>query len=333
MNQNKDVFAYKVFAGLHMLGYNTDIKGSANAAVAVLNKFQTQYGFTVESVLRPAVLGKLDELIALKEPTFATRAGQFLPYSHMQPLARNDASKDFVAMLYNYPMTRLPASLQMGLDETVQCMFAQCFGAILDAQGNTWPTYSVNINQDYRFVGESYSPWQSFDNLYSAAVGVQTVLHEYGHYIDGKNNEPNKHFGIVETYDYFNIAYDMSAYTVSGCVPRRSENILDWISRYGYLGSSVCPTGTYDPHEDWAESFAIYVTAGQRFRSAAAQRPLIAARYNWIKTNVFAGVEFNTDLQSGLQAGCPDAPPGYVLPPGYLSCSESAVWNGELPTL
>ncbi len=332
MNQNKDVFAYKVFAGLHMLGYNTDFENSANEAVTVLNQFQAQYGFTVESVLRPAVLGKLDELIAAKEPTFATRAAQFLPYSHMQPLARNDVSKDFVATLYNYPMTKLPASLQMGLDETVQCLAGQCFGDILNAQGNPWPTVPVNINQDYRFVGESYSPWKSFDVLYPAAVGVQTVLHEFGHHIDGVNNDPFLHRGIIETWDFYNIAYDMSTY-VGQCAAPRSQNILDWISRYGYGGALVCPAGKKDPIEDWAESFAIYVTAGQRFRSAAAQRPLLAARYNWIKNNVFAGVEFNTDLQSGLQAGCFDAPPGQSTQPGYLSCSETAVWNGELPTL
>lgn len=337
-NYNKRTFTYKILAALHMLGYNT--KAGTNAsntpAIALLEQFQAAYGFPVETLLRANVLAKMDSLIAQKEPTFASIGRQFLLYNHMQPLARNDVSRDFVAMIYTLPMQVLPSTLQMGLDETVQCINGQCVGSIEDAYGNPWPTFPVNLTQDYRFVGAYYDPfeWNWMSQLFSASVNVQTVLHEFGHYIDGKRPHPvGAHEAIVNTAAFYNIAYDMSQVNPSGCAPRRSSNIADWLSRYGYLAYGDCPAGWGIMDEDWAESFAFYVTAGRRFRAAAALRPMIAARYNFIKTQVFAGVEFNTDLQAATHSGCNDAPGYETQQPAYVSCSETAVWDGTLPKL
>jgi hypothetical protein len=45
---------------------------------------------------------------------------------------------------------------------------------------------------------------------------------------------------------------------------------------------------------------------------------------------VFQGVEYDTDLQQGLHSGCNDVA-GYELSqPGYMSCSETYLWDGEL---
>ena len=98
-------------------------------------------------------------------------------------------------------------------------------------------------------------------------------------------------------------------------------------------GLPDCPSGWATPDEDWADSFSYYVTAGIRFRAAAAQRSMIAARYNWIKTNVFNGMEFNTDLQSAAHSGCNDKPAYTDQQPGYISCDESKIWDGTLPRL
>lgn len=342
LDYNKSAFGYKVFAALHMLGYDTMAgqhgPGTLLPPVVVLKQFQANNGFAVESVLRQNVLDKMDALLAQREPGFASVAQQFPLYAnHMLPLARNDASKDFVAMLYELPMLKLPGFVQMSSDETVQCIDAQCVGDIDDIYGNSWPTYPVDLTQDYRFVGAYYQPNVPASQLASAAENLHTILHEYGHYLDSAliydPREPRN--GIVNTSAFYNVGYDLSRQNVSGCAPRRSNDVHDWLSRYGFYGdnSSGCPSGWAIPFEDWAESFAFYVTAGKRFRSAAVQRPMIAARYNFLKTQVFAGMEFNTDLQTGLSSGCTDAPGAFADGPGYLSCSETAVWDGTLPTL
>ena len=105
---------------------------------------------------------------------------------------------------------------------------------------------------------------------------------------------------------------------------------MDFISRYGFLSNYYCSAGKYQCGEEWAEAFSFYVTAGKNFRTAALQNSMIAQKYNWLKDNVFQGIEFDTDLIAGLSSGRNDVPGCEGMLPGYVSCSEDYVWDGQL---
>ncbi len=338
--QNRDVCAYKFFAALHMLGYNTErnsYPGAFDPHLQTLRFFENQYGFPVTNYVTRDLLLKLDDLLALREQKIAAVARAFPLYDHMQPLHPNDISKDWVAYIYTLPMLVLPAYLQLSADETVQCINGQCLGFIQDAAGNPWPTWPVDLNQDYRFVGAYFDPRRQNSRMPSAAVDASTVLHEYAHYLDGQGSKAPRypHRASIETRGFYDISYDMSRASRS-CAPPRSSNSKDWVTRYGFLGSyppGVCPVGMSPISEEFAEAFMMYGVAGKNFRAAAQQNVTIAQKYAWLKQNVFQGIEYDTDLQQGYHSGCNDIPGTQGHQPGYASCSWSYVWDGELRSL
>jgi len=263
-DQNKSICAYKFFSAFHMLGYETrfyDDLGKDH--LYSLHKFQNQNGIPVTNYMTSEAITKLDTLLTLREQKIAPMAQNFILYNHMQPLHYNEISKDSLAYIYTLPMAVLPQYLQITTEyEMVQCEFGQCMGDIQDANGNPWPTYPVDINQDYRFFG-GFGPKVSYSNLNSAAVYVQTVLHEYAHYLDYVRNPSSRpgqpHENIINRSDFDNISYDMTNVPPNLCVDRRSNNPKDWISKYGFdPGYYGCPEGKSMGTEEFADSFAYY---------------------------------------------------------------------------
>ena len=339
-DQNRDVCAYKFFSALHMLGYQTNIDGSMfeDQQLRALEKFQRNRTLPITSVLDRTALQTMDALLVTREAQIAPIASAFPLYARMKALHPNDVSQDWVAYLFNIPMTVLPQRLHMTALETLQCINIQCLGDIVDAAGNSLGVQRrIDPVMPHFFVGGDFNRDFPKDYRYSAAVYVETVLHEFAHYVDGVVRQPQADLpvhGSVNTRGFYDTSYDMAQFTsASGCAPKRSTNPKDWISRYGFLGAttSFCPTGKADPYEEWADAFSIYVTAGKTFRAAALQNATIHQKYDWLKLNVFNGIEYDTDLAQPLHTGCVDvagAPPQQQ--PSYTSCSESYVWDAEL---
>jgi hypothetical protein len=264
----------------------------------------------------------------------------------MLSLHQNDVSKDFVAMIYRLPMSVLPQYLQMSTHEEVFCIAGQCLGFIYDEKGNELNDIP-DLNINYSFGGAYYLPTNAA-MLPSAPVNVATVLHEYAHYLDGFFHPIPKypdltHLGGIDTSGFYMINYDLNdpcsfdechPYEDS-CFRMRSTNPMDWISWYGFKAGGYlnCPEGYSNAVEEFAEAFAMYVTAGRQFRAAAYQNGFIAEKYQWLKQNVFVGMEYDTDLIQGGNSGCNDVDCWKDQLPGYMSCSEDYIWDGELRVL
>jgi hypothetical protein len=337
-DQNRGTCAYKFFSAFHMLGYNTEVEGNSLATdpqVRALNRFQSARGLPVTPLMAADVLLQLDSLLVQREGQIAAVAANFPLYDYFQPLHPHDVSKDWLAYVYQLPMSVLPAGLQMGAAETAYCIAGQCVGSIQDAAGNELALATAMLSINYRFVGAYFDPRMPHWRLPSAAVDVGTVLHEYAHYIDGNHPSPSPdpslpHKWAISTRSFYDISYDMNQ-VQAGCALRRSNDPKDWITKYGFVGGALCPQGQGSYLEEWAEAFSMYVAAGKVFRTAAQQNPVIAQKYDWIRTNVFQGVEYDTDLQRDVESGCNDVPGYQQSQPGYASCSEDYVWNAKLP--
>ncbi len=340
-NQNRGIFAYKVFAGLLMLGYQTEMGynyGLNDSHIRALHAFQTRNGLPVSNLVTGDCLLKMDQLLTDLEQVLANLAQLFPIFDHMETLQANDISKNALAAIYALPMSVLPVSLQMSKYELVQCIAGQCNGFIKDANGvniDSWPV-PVDLSTDYRFVGAYFDPRKDNARLPSAAVHVDTVLHEYAHYLDGflfKNKDPlQPHLGMIDTTGFHNISYDLGS--GSYCYVRRSIDPKDWITKYGFNpGYGNCAAGSAVVLEEWAEAFSMYVAAGKKFRAAAQQSAMIAQKYDWLKNNVFGGREFDTDLPRGVESGCNDVYGTSSAQPGYASCSDNYIWNFTLPTV
>ncbi len=338
-NQNKNVFAYKLFAGFLMLGYQTEMgydHGLGDQHLRVLHAFQARYGLPVSNLVTSDCLAQMDQLLNQREQALAPIAQAFPLYDHMQPLHPNDISQDALATIYSLPMSVLPQYLQMSLYELVQCIGGQCVGFIQDANGNnldSWPT-PIDLASDYRFVGAYFDPLKNNSRLPSAAVHTDTVLHEYAHYLDGflfKNKDPlQPKLGLIDTTGFYAISYDLDSGTY--CYTLKSSDPKDWITKYAaqFNGYGNCGAGKSVVFEDWAESFSMYVAAGKDFRAAAGQSAMVAQRYEWLKTNVFSGLEYDTDLPRGLESGCNDVYGTASAQPGYAHCNDNYIWDFTL---
>jgi N-acetylneuraminic acid mutarotase len=341
--QNRDTFAYKIFAGLFMLGYQTEIavngiSGQIPQRLA-LNAFQSANGLPQSNLVTTACLLALDQQLSAREVQLASIAQGFQLYDHMQPLHPNDISQDTLAAIYTLPMRALPKFLQMSTYEEVQCINGQCNGFIQDPAGNGmgWP---IDLTADFRFVGAYFDPPKVNTRLPSAAVHVQTVLHEYAHYLDGfyqvlSNNPQITKFKLIDTTGFYAIGYDLSSGS-AGCYTPRSYNPADWITKYAAQlpGYGNCAAGKAVPDEDWAESFSMYVASGRDFRAAAQQSALVAQRYAWIRDQVFSGLEYDTDLVRDTESGCNDVYLyGATGVPAYAHCSNSYLFDFTLKPL
>ena len=340
-NQNRNTFAYKLFAGLFMLGYQTEMEylhgGLDNQHLLALKTFQTRNYLPASSLVDSACLQIIDQQLAQREQALAPQAHTFPLYDHMQPLHPNDISKDALATIYSLPMSVLPQYLQMSSYELVQCIGGQCDGFIQDVNGNNLDSWPIPIDpaSDYRFVGAYFDPLKNNSRLPSAAVHADTVLHEYAHYLDGflfKNKDPSQpKLGMIDTTGFYAIAYDLDSGTY--CYTLKSSDPKDWITKYAaqFNGYGNCAAGQSVVFEDWAESFSMYVAAGRDFRAAAGQSAMIARKYDWLKTNVFNGLEYDTDLPRDLESGCNDVYGTASAQPGYAHCNDSYIWDFTLP--
>jgi len=340
--QNRNTFAYKLFAALFMLGYQTEIAVNGVSSQIpqrlALFAFQSANALPQSNLVTAACLSLLDQQVSTREQTLSASAQGFQFYDQMQPLHPNDISKDTLAAIYSIPMRALPKYLQMSTYEELQCINGQCNGFIQDPGGNGmgWP---IDPSADFRFVGAYFDPLRANTRLPSAAVHVDTVLHEYAHYLDGfykvfSNNPLLTKFKIVDTTGFYDIGYDLSSGS-NGCFVTKSAAPKDWITKYARTpGYGNCAAGSAVPDEDWAESFSMYVADGRDFRAAAGQSALVARRYQWLKENVFLGLEYDTDLVRDTESGCNDVYLyGAAGVPGYAHCNNSYVWDFTLKPL
>ncbi len=291
-------------------------------------------------MLTADLLAKLDELLVNREQKYGYLARQFPLYDHIQ-LHQNDVSKDYVAMIYTLPMKVLPSYLQMDENETLGCINGQCVGFIQDKDGNDQERVVVDPQSDYRFVAAYFDSRIPNSRMPGPVMHIGTVLHEYGHYIDGflSDTYPSQpKSGIIDTLDFYRISYeipeeDRQTLRNNACFKRKSDDPKDWISKYGFSASYNCPERMYSPWEEWAEAFSLYVTSGKNYREAAKQSDIVAKTYAWLKDHVFNGTEYDTDFVRDVESGCNDIPNYEQNQPGYISCSWDYVWDGELRVL
>jgi hypothetical protein len=340
-DQNRDICAYKLFSALHMLGYQTQMGELASnndprvayvPQVRALANFQRDHQLPVRSRLDRTALQTIDASLVARERLIGGLASSFVMFGRMRPLHPHDVSPDWVAFLFTLPMHALPPALQMSSWETIQCIHGQCQGSLVDQNGVPLSGTRATPSAAY-FVTPRFDPNISISSTYSAATQVETVLHEFAHYLDGSFfpkalDLPLR--GSIATQSFHDLSYDMSN-AVSNCAPRRTSDPRDWISLYGFKDRTGCTGSQFSVMEEWAEAFSIYVTGGRTFPAAALQNATIKKKYDWLKTRVFGGVEYDTDLAQPYHTGCidvPGAPSGQL--PNYTKCDDNFVWDAQL---
>lgn len=124
---------------------------------------------------------------------------------------------------------------------------------------------------------------------------VAVLLHEMGHIVDGSYLIGTLGSGKSEFVD------------LGTPVPSDDKSVeyyqLSWKNNYNLKETSTkndfCSDyGQTDPYEDFAECYIYYILHGEEFRKTAEENTLLKAKYDFLKTNVFSGIEYSYDENS-----------------------------------
>jgi hypothetical protein len=334
---NRDLFAHKVLSALHVLGYESRYNRYEYrmiSVVAALRAFQRDHGLPETSALDATCLRAIDTELAAREQQLEPIARRFPFYGDMRPLHGNMVPAYVSAAMHQIALEALPVYLRMDVHELLNCIDGQCLGKITDPDGDPWTRRPIDPADDYR-VEVNYVLDVNTGNQPSASAELSTILHEYAHYLDSAYPGPQLDkplMGFIDTPEFHALSFDTSV-TDGGCVLRDPDDPAHFISAYGYGGGSPCPEGMGRAEEEFAEAFAAYVASARHFRAAAAQNPTIAAKYAYLRDQVFNGREYDTDLTHTYSSGCNDMLGTEDREPGYLSCDPEYVWDWTLPLL
>lgn len=340
-----DVFAYRLLSAIRALGYlpGPQTSSGEDAGAELLNKFQRLNGLTESPLITTGTLLAIDAALARREMLDQETAQDFPLFSMIPEAPPNDPSRTHLAALLDADFRALPARLSAwNTPNFYWYASTQLAGSIVtDASGGS------------RFCSAAYYYALSPSNctiigtameLYDDFTSATTYLHEYGHYLDrnlyGFMQSPDLSAGVIDTIDFYAISFDIddSITAPNGWTEYRirrdpaTSGAAEFVSSYA-VGWG---TGSYlTAYEDFAESFALYVTGGSVFRELGRQHVYLQQKYDWLKQNVFEGIEYDTGSLTGLANAQANPLGGDGIAVfnvvQYLLADPDAVWVHDFP--
>jgi len=300
---SKNSFGFKFISGLVQLGYI--YPKSDPSALQMLQNFEKDQNLPISTVVNSKVLQKLDILLEEQESSEAQLAKTFPLYNDMASLPADYPTKNHALYIYATVFRSLPTQLANWTFDNFKIFYNR---------------HQIADPITYYF---GYCPsldCLSRDDFTLAA----TLLHEYAHYLEACKQVGTKGFyeidWNVDNSDWANLIINPKRLGSLNAVGSLSATPKDPIKRSSPVNPVLYPNNqgflyhegsisqyagallsggaqegkTNDIREDFAESFAAYVLEGQVFRGKAANNTIIAQKYNWLKTNVFQGKEYQT---------------------------------------
>ncbi len=301
---NRKTFAFKVLNALRMLGYKL---GCDYGYYTCWHNFLKENNLAQSDTISKEALEKLDAQLAELEKTDSTAARGFPLYNNfVEENLSGEPSKNHLVALFAKMYGLLPPQLVGNA-----AAFRNYFAKQLPEGGGE--DYAIKCNsQDKCIVSFRNSYYSSLTNendsnnifvIRDDFVFPATNLHEYAHYLDGSVYEKNEGLkqGIINTSSFYAITYNLSTefrHEIGWKYYRPNKNFTGregefFVSAYAKGWQQDEKLGFYTAYEDFAESFGMYVLAGNVFRCKAQQHPVLMQKYNWLKQNVFNGVEYN----------------------------------------
>ncbi len=316
-----DSFAYRVINALRMLGYVEGLNTEEYVGDEFLYPFKRLYGLSVDPTIDVAVIQNIDSLLAEKEKQDKKLGKQFPLYKYIKQPPASEPSKEHAAALFTIAFKALPKHLVVwdqenfvdflsnqipsfnkgikvvkGSGETDYSEYEVCFAML-------YPTLSDSFVESDRCKWKEKMPGFFWGSDYAITT---TLLHEYAHYIDANlfSGYHKVSRGIIDTTKFYEISYDLGTEDIDANTQwkryelKRPENKRnELVSAYAIGWGGVNPvTGkeVRTAYEDFAESFAMYVMEGKRFREMAKNNSILNQKYVWLKKNVFKGKEYET---------------------------------------
>jgi hypothetical protein len=302
-------FAYRVLSSIRQLGYTPPLDGDPQPGKALFNKFQRLNGLPVTDVITKELLQVLDSKLKESEAIDKELGPAFPLYARLtSQVPLNEPSREHFARLLDSVFSALPAHLVPYSLENFHNFYRQQLPYFVykGRSDELIPVGSIcDINYYPEFSNDCLFRANSVITLNAGEFEVAGILlHEYAHWLDG-NLFPQlaeTARGSIATLGFYGISYDTAAGTVNTdfrtYYPLRRDNSViatEFVSAYA-RGHEAMLAGVakYTPFEDFAESFGLYVQGGRIFRHLGERDAHLREKYDWLRKNVFAGVEYET---------------------------------------
>ncbi|HQT82935.1 MAG TPA: hypothetical protein PLW99_02170, partial [Candidatus Paceibacterota bacterium] len=211
----------------------------------------------------------------------------------------NEPTEEHAAALFTIAFKALPSQLVVWNEKNFQTYLAKQVTGSYAGLGT--PNYRVCLAFLYPEFGDACAViHKKVSGFWGSDFSIATtLLHEYAHYLDKNLYAPEQgtSLGIIDTSGFYAISYDTSKGTVTSNgwteypFLRPNDVANEFVSSYaeGWGNDSI-----HTAYEDFAESFALYVTGGRIFRELAKTSPVLSEKYLWLKEHVFGGQEYDT---------------------------------------
>lgn len=346
-----ETFAYRVLSAIRQLGYTPPIDSGRRPGQALLNKFQKLNRFPVTDVVTKDLLLVIDDQLTQSEALDVQEGPKFPLYPFLtSDIPQNEASREHFARLLAATFKALPGQLAPFTEENFLNFYRQQLPYfVLKTSSET--TASSGAVCDINYYPEYGNDCRlRANNVITLSAGefevVGTLFHEYAHWLDGNLFAalPGTARGEISTLGFYSISYDTSQGSLQAdsrtYYPlRRGESAVatEFVGAYA-RGAELIIEGIpkYTPFEDFAESFGLYVNGGRIFRQLAADDPYLKQKYDWLKANVFAGVEYDTGEVGSIKLlrGRPTARANFAFNVNdFGRVDEGHVFNYQFPRL
>ncbi len=302
-------FAYRFLMAIRQLGYGPSRSTDNANGVAhfLLNKYEKLNSFPTSDIISKDVLLKVDSQLAPVEQADTIAAADFPLYpAHMGDAPQNAPSKEHVAALLDKAFRALPSKLATWNEANFKWYaYYQLTGQVGPSGFDiTNGNYKLCLEVYYPEMGDSCVPMNHTADIHDDFYALNTVMHEYAHYLDKNLYPPDSAYGsrgVIDTMGFYSISFDTtkpltaSGWTFYPLLRGDSAKASEFVSSYGTgWTSDKLDASHYTPYEDFAESFSLYVLQGKVFRQLATGNQYLQQKYNWLKQNVFNGTEYNT---------------------------------------
>lgn len=313
-------FEFKLMNAFKQLGFSKLIHSDVGQSPpsTVVNRFRKIYNIKPSDYLDKTTLMLLDNELAQRESKDRKYAAIYPPFPKFINGPLNEPPKEHIGMLFAQFFGSLPKNIQtnaIGQNNVWQIKefrnslawgLSGNLGKFLDETG----TRELNTQEGIFLATNDQENFMYCNDIYYAAnlqndcltpVSLTTALpddinymtmiaHEFGHAVSTGTHVNNSPFDVA--FLFGNISYVMSPANPNGIVviKKRKDNNDEFISRYAKTSQ----------FEDFAESFSSYIFIGKIFRKRIKSNIYLKQKYNFLKTVIFKGREFDTGSLSSF---------------------------------
>lgn len=303
ISNSPELFEYKVISALRMLGMSRPDLTSSGYFIGemLLNKFQKLHGLEISPFVTANVLRKIDTELAFREQKDKELAQRFPLYSRFTESLPNQPTKEHVAALYTLAFESLPPYLVRWDAQYFESFLrAQARDLIVNPSSNKWGICTA----EWFMYGVVSRPCPTKISIQEGQVVgfwdemnlIDMFLHEYAHFLD--KSVGYSHALTIDTAGFNSISFFKD--NPEGYTTKNPEEYYRRKQPRVYTTEFVTQYAVNSPHEDFAESFVMYISQGKVFRELANRNQYLREKYDWFKKNVFNGVEYNTGDIRGI---------------------------------